>query len=453
MENKLQTNISPDYVKGWDTAKAIRELIQNYLDSRQEFGCDGYLKWEDGRAIIKDYGPGLELKHFAMGVSEKSVNAKGKYGEGLKLALLTMARTGVPVELWTNGNVIRPVIEYNHSFQTELLAFELEPLSYESHKGTTIKFECAKEEFECGKSYFIEFFKRGEKAFEWLVPNKISLPGGYVFVNGTRVGELKDSLYSYHLEEEEVGDIGNRDREVIDMDSAISAISEMIAACASIKVIEGILRSIKSGAPAWEAQSLRVYSWQIDGKNQELWVKASNEVFGANAVFSSGDSKIDNQAEYMGYRIIQGVGWTWRNVLEDVDAIPSAAKVLKGTKLIKAHVAQRDLDPEEKQNLAYAKRMVKKYYAKDVPLRVSIIEQLALNSGSVSQRVKGVWDPHKKMILIDREVLGSAVDAFFVLLHEAVHQVTGFNDCTAEFEQALLDIGVRALIELEKGGA
>ena len=448
MKSKLQTSISPDYVKNWDMGKAIRELIQNYLDSKQEFNCDGYLRWENGKAIIKDYGPGLELKHFAMGVSEKSSNARGKYGEGLKLALLTMARENVPVELWTRGSIIRPVIEYNEAYQTDLLAFEIEPLPYQTHKGTTLKFDCTQEEFEEGKSYFIDFYKWGNEEFEWVESNKISRPGGYIFVNGTRVGELRDSIFSYHLQESEVGDIGNRDREVIDMNEVSQIISTMFAKLESSIAIQAILSRLASGKTSWESESLRIYEWDIP-RGGKAWIRASRAVFGANAVFPTGNSKIDRQAEYHGYRLIYGLGWKWERLLEEIGAIPRADKVLKEASHNSKLVAQKNLNELEQNNLAYAKRIVKSHYLKDESLRVSIVENLALMSNGTSTEVQGLWNPKKKMIYLNRKILTDKKETLFTLLHEAVHQSTGFMDCTAEFEHALLDIGVKALMQLD----
>ena len=449
MKSKLQTSISPDYVKGWDMGKAVRELIQNYLDSKQEFNCDGYLKWENGQATIKDYGPGLELRHFAMGISEKSSTAKGKYGEGLKLSLLTMARKGVPVELWTKGNVIKPTIEYNEAYQTDLLAFEIEPLKYNTHKGTTIKFECTEDEFERGKSYFIDFFKRSEPAFEWVDQDLVSLPGGYVFVNGTRVGELENSLFSYHLDEERVGDIGNRDREVIDMNKVSDIVSTMYAESVSSRVLELVFKGLKQGALFWEEANVNLYSWHILNDRERIWKMAGRAVFGQKAVFPCSNSDANSNAAYLGYELVYGLSWSWQHLLSSLGIVPYADAVLKNSKPSRTVVAQKDLDDLEKENLAYARRIVKKYYAQDHSLRIQIVENLEMVSGGTSQRVMGAYDFNKKRISIDRSALSTRSKALFVLLHEAVHQISGYADCTAEFENALLDIGVKALMRLD----
>jgi hypothetical protein len=151
--------------------------------------------------------------------------------------------------------------------------------------------------------------------------------------------------------------------------------------------------------------------------------------------------------------LIHGLGWKWERLLEEIGAIPRADKVLKEASHKSKSVAQKNLNELEQNNLAYAKRIVKSYYLKDesprVSMRVSIVENLTLMSNGTSTEVQGVWNPKKKMIYLNRKILNDKKKTLFTLLHEVVHQVTGFVDCTAEFEHALLDIGVKALMRLD----
>jgi len=125
---RIVTGISPNYVKNWDVIKGIREIIQNYLDTKNEFRCKGYIYYKDGTAMVKDFGPGLELRHLALGISEKSQGAIGKYGEGLKLALLVMAREFRKIEVWSKGMIICPAIEYSDLYGTEVMVFNIQPM-------------------------------------------------------------------------------------------------------------------------------------------------------------------------------------------------------------------------------------------------------------------------------------------------------------------------------------
>ena len=147
--------------------------------------------------------------------------------------------------------------------------------------------------------------------------------------------------------------------------------------------------------------------------------------------------------------MIHGLGWKWERLLEEIGAIPRADKVLKEASHNNKLVAQKNLNELEQHNLAYAKRIVKSHYLKDESLRVSVVENLTLMSNGASTEVQGLWNPKKKMIYLNRKILTDKKETLFTLLHEAVHQLTGFMDCTAEFENALLDIGVKALMRLD----
>jgi len=76
----IATTISPNYVAGWGATEALREIIQNYLDvvdmlreqntrAGTRKPVKGQITWCNGEATISDRGPGLELRHFALGIS------------------------------------------------------------------------------------------------------------------------------------------------------------------------------------------------------------------------------------------------------------------------------------------------------------------------------------------------------------------------------------------------
>jgi len=83
--------ISMNYRKEWGEWEAIREIGQNALDS----GCkvEMYYNKETKTFTIRDYGEGFKPKHLLIGESEKDgVETIGKFGEGLKFALLVLMR-------------------------------------------------------------------------------------------------------------------------------------------------------------------------------------------------------------------------------------------------------------------------------------------------------------------------------------------------------------------------
>lgn len=438
--NRLHTNISPDYVKNWDISQAIRELIQNYLDSLSEFDCNGTLTWESGMGVAKDLGPGLEPRHFAMGVSEKSSKAKGKYGEGLKLALLTFAREGRFVEIRSKNRIIRPVIAKDPNYGTDLLALDV--ISVETGQGTEIRFACSWDELAQGKSYFVEFSDEFDE-FEWMEQDLISSPGGDIYVNGTKVGTLENALFSYHLDEEVVGDIGNRDREVIDMAKATNAISQIVADTTSVEVKEQILKHTQNSS-VWEVNNVRINPWSLNEKQKRAWTKVAHDVFGKNAVIPSYSHNVNSQAQYAGYRPLSRLPYRWTNLLEGIKAFKTAEDALQESVKTDNRVFLKDLRKDERENYHYALNLIKKYYSTE-KFPITILEDMS-SVGESDASVVGMWNPKTGRIFIHRKVLSDRRDALHTMLHEYVHAISGYNDCTGSFQDALLEVGVNMMM-------
>jgi len=440
---KLTTGISPKYVQNWNVEKAVREIIQNYLDSREEFNCEGQVIWSDGIAHVKDFGPGIEPRHLALGISEKSDTAKGKYGEGLKLALMVLAREGRYAEIWSGGRKIAPAIEHDGGFGTDVLVLHVEdlpPRMQATHQGTSIKFECTQEELSVGKGYFIEF-RRKAREFRWLERGKISQPGGDIYINGTKVGELSNAMFSYHLEISKNHNIGNRDREVINMNIVMPRIQQLIGLTSSTEVMKTCLKMITNPARCWETTHGPGYA-ELSAGSAKVWRKVFWQVYGKDAVISSYSARADNSARHLGYQTLEGISYEWTSFLRHQCGIKSAQDVVSGAgKGSCKRVALKDLEDQERANLELAKALTSKHYAE--PEEIRIVDNLSKMVGEGSRVVvNGLWDRSKQMIFLDRRILTNRGKTLHTLLHEVVHQKTGYEDLTEEFEMALLNVAI-----------
>ena len=445
MTKKFSTGISPEYVKNWDTTKAVREIIQNYLDVRDEFGVGGRITWNNGIAYVRDLGAGIEPRHLAMGISEKSEDSIGKYGEGLKLALLVMAREKRNIELRARGQVIKPTIEWDENYQTDImmLTVDEDPTIV---NGTTIRFECSEEELEAGKLYFERFLK-SSGTLEWIEQGKLSLPGGYVYVNGARVGKLPtESLFSYHLNEKEVGDIGNRDREVINQNKIGKFLEGMMWNTSSRQAMEMIMKAMKDGTTnLYEiAYSGSTFYWQMDDNRKPIWKRAYNAVFGEGTLVFDGNHEALTQAEYIGHKVMDAPTYSWRSFLQNI-GVDTCTSILKKAGGTYEKVNPKDLTTEELANYVRAKDLVETNYMSVG--KVIIAKDLTLLSGASSGTVvRGLYSRKDDTIFLAREVLEDITGTLHTLLHEAVHKHSGESDCTAEFETALTNVAVNMML-------
>lgn len=107
---KFTYPIKSTYVSDWGIQEALRELIANGLDAQAQQGAPFSHSYNPKRkrVILKNLGVRLPLDAFYFGGSDKLGEAGiiGKYGEGLKLAMLVIARSDEHSMTLTNGDEI-----------------------------------------------------------------------------------------------------------------------------------------------------------------------------------------------------------------------------------------------------------------------------------------------------------------------------------------------------------
>jgi hypothetical protein len=104
-EGALYYGIVKEYAdtRGWGLWEAFREFVQNALDEMHEvlgrrpldYPCK-YIPSIDG-VVIYDAGRGIATYNLYIGKSEKKPWQRGRFGEGLKIALLVTTANGIPV--------------------------------------------------------------------------------------------------------------------------------------------------------------------------------------------------------------------------------------------------------------------------------------------------------------------------------------------------------------------
>jgi hypothetical protein len=438
------TAISPEYVKSWDVNMAIREILQNLIDTKREFGVKGSARYnaKKGIAEVKDEGPGLQLKHLALGVSEKGSDCIGQFGEGLKLALLVFAREERFIEVRSRNYRLTPVIQTSE-FQTETLFFEIvEDMTLIG--GTTIRFECSREELDKAKLLFpTELRVQGSaNSLTWIVPNLISLPGGKVYINGALATELDDMLFSYHLFGEAAKSISNRDRTIVSRGDLLAIIRDAVSEDYRIReklpakwfsaIFEACDRQTLFPDPDYEPPfEAEITFWN----NVPGLRKAFIERYGNNAIGSDLGSHEEDLALRIGYKPIKLPRYNWQFSLKNSD-IPLVSEVIKADNAIHKLVKPTgDLTNSERINLDAAVTAVSNYYRE--PRDLVVVEELTsiISPGaSEDSAIEGYCCFQTGRMYIARCALESYERSLRVILHETVHQRTGACDISIGFQ-------------------
>lgn len=98
------SGISPMYRQEWSDFHALREFIQNALDAGDNTYEFVHVPGPVPGVIISDKGTGITLEHLVLGQFKEdteSLAARGRFGEGLKLACVALLRQGKKIEIST----------------------------------------------------------------------------------------------------------------------------------------------------------------------------------------------------------------------------------------------------------------------------------------------------------------------------------------------------------------
>ena len=121
---KFTLPISDGYVASWGLWEAVREIWQNAMDAADEDpNCAVVLSYEDEVLRIETSIGSLDPSTLVLGSTSKKdrPGQRGKFGEGYKLALLVLARLGLPTLINTGDEVWTARLEYDENFTCNVL--------------------------------------------------------------------------------------------------------------------------------------------------------------------------------------------------------------------------------------------------------------------------------------------------------------------------------------------
>jgi hypothetical protein len=214
---KIQLSVNTSYVPSWGMWEGLREVLQNALDAQDE-GYPLVLRYHAAsqRLVVRNEGADLPRSTLLLGGGTKaSGGARGKFGEGYKLALLVFARLGVDVTVHTPEETWTVALEASDTFG----GADVLTLNTRARKGTDRKVEFVL------KGVDEELWARVQERVLSLRPDVAQVStglgsvlldpslGGKLYVRGLYVGTLPDSYqWGYDLSDVAL----DRDRRMAD---------------------------------------------------------------------------------------------------------------------------------------------------------------------------------------------------------------------------------------------
>jgi hypothetical protein len=435
----------------WTVSEALREIIANALDEAALTGSAAPEIFADSNGAwhVHDAGRGLRYEHFTQNEDREKLAKPnlviGKFGVGLKDAMATFDRHDIGVLIQSRHSDITIESVSKHGFEDVLTLHAAvgEP-SRPEMVGTEFTLTgLTTEDVERAKDFFLIY--SGDLALETTRHGQVlqrSRHAARIYVNGLRVAEEPDFLFSYNITSLTKGLRAalNRERSNVGRQAYSDRVKAILLACSSAAVAGELAKDLAQFAAgkshdetAWIDVSLHACK-VLNAHERVVFVTATQFYTGAGLI---------SRAKADGYEIVV--------VPENVAAkLPTLADI-EGN-------AIRDLDEYreewnasfeyefvEPDSLTPAEQLVYALGGKLLALvareakrvkSVRISETMRVNTYDGNEAV-GVWDEASRQVVVKRTQLRAAETFLATLLHEIGHAYSGAPDVDELFEDAL----------------
>lgn len=430
----LELSINPGYVQGWGVWEALRELIQNGLDSADQ-GNASTIERGGGQTktiYIRNEGCVLARNTLLLGATSKADGgSRGKFGEGYKLAFLVLCRNNIMVQVRTGSEMWTPFIEKSDTFGSDVLKLKIRPTTKHENKIELQIHGVSDNDWEiiCQRLLDIPGVKPSTLADGESVKvglNRVLLAPRFkskLFSRGLYVGMLPDEYtYGYDLAHVQL----DRDRKAADVWSLRSELSSTLRQALDSGLMKADevfkLLSVDCG------ETKVIGDYYAYGYADSLTKNITEEferINGTSAV------PVSNMAESMeaSHFGLQGrvVSKALRNLIEKERGEFEKRKVAKAFDIVH-YWSFVDLTKEEQENLSWATQLVA-----NVESRFSL-ENLQIVD-FIGETVEGTWSSSTGVRLA-RKMLSERKKLIAVLVHEVAH-MDGASDGSVEHRDAI----------------
>lgn len=292
---KYWTSLTREYVADWSAPEAIREILQNFLDSPAPF------EYNFSGSCLEFTNKGITLhpSTILMGSSSKrnDVNSVGGKGEGYKIACLVLLREGYSVTIYNGSKIWTPCFEYHEDFETEVLVFWEEDRIH-NDGDLTFEVDGADEsliEDIIDKCLYLQkdlgtVFegKRGRVLMD--TPNKL-------YVGGLFVCDIKGHKYSYDFSPAYLP--LNRDRKSVDSWNLAANVTSLLEEVLPAKDLAQLVSTRSADAGGW------YFTFTSDEVAEEVYALAKESYGSTVVVVGDGDEK--EKLEKRGYKNVEVV--------------------------------------------------------------------------------------------------------------------------------------------------
>lgn len=435
-------------LEDWEMHHAIREIIANALDEQLLTQTNEVIISKNGATwIIRDFGRGLNYSHLTQNENQEKLsnpNVIGKFGIGLKDAMATFDRKGVSVAIRSKYGRIFIDKSQKQGFQdvTTLHAIIEEPIDV-NFVGTEFDLNgVTDDEVEAAKKLFLQF--SGEPVIETTRQGQIirrNDNSGNIYVNGVKVAEEENFLFSYNITKlsAPIKKALNRERSNVGRSAYTDSIKKILLSSEELEVAEILaedLTKIDNGTMHDELTWIDIQEHAIkilNQKEEHVFITPNDAMRHPNMI-----DEVMNREQKIIF-----ISENMKSKIQDASD-PSEKPITNMEQLLKNYNDSFEFNFIEPDELNHQEKAIYQLTPKildlfgTVPEKVKAIKiSSTMRKDSFEAETLGCWDQKTSSIVLARKTLTSLADYSSTLIHELVHAETGYSDITRAFESAL----------------
>ena len=452
-----------EVLEDWEVHHALREIIANAIDEQVLTKTDDIHIYKDGNNDwhIRDFGRGLKYEHLTQNESqEKLANPNlviGKFGVGLKDALATLDRHHIKVTINSKYSHITLNKLPKHEFEDILtLHAVIKETSDTSFIGTEFVLHGLQDsDMDLAKEFFLIF--SDEELLEQTRYGQVlkkSRSTARIYINGVRVAEEENFLFSYNITSltQVMRKALNRERSHVGRSAYTDRVKALLLECQNKKVAQLLVADLKeyeSGQLHEELQwiDVSVHACKLLNASEQVIFLTSSELITAKDMV---DSALDD-----GYEVIvipenikqkiRGLKDIKGNHIRDLNVYVSEWNVSFKYEF----VSVRDLTEQEKLVFNKTEQIFQFIGGKPKQIQSILVSETMRLEGY--SEALGVWEPAEQRIVIKRSQLKDIKNFAGTLLHEIAHARSNAGDISREFEHELtVLLGIVAASKIDK---
>lgn len=445
---KFDLNIEK-ILENWEMHHAIREIIANALDEQLLTKTKDVEIVKNGNSwIIRDFGRGIKYTHFTQNENQEKLSSTkviGKFGIGLKDALATFDRRGAIVTVKSKHAKITIEKSPKQGFHdiTTLHAIIEDPTEV-GFVGTEFELRGVTDKnIQAAKNLFLKF--SDEAVIDTTRKGQVVKRRGNhgnIYINGVKVAEEENFLFSYNITmlSAPIKKALNRERSNVGRSAYTDSIKKILLSSTNKDVAEMLakdLNNINRGTAHDELSWIDIQEHSVKILNQQ------GKYLFVTALEAMQHPDMLDQARSSGHEIIT-IPETLQSKIEGLKDISGNPIIDMGQFVTNYNdsfefrfIVPEKLNDKEKATYQLTQTIVEIFGGKPKKVKAIKISSTMRKEFFAEIETLGCWDENTKSIVLARNTLNTISGYSGTLVHELVHSKTGHDDVTREFESSL----------------